>query len=163
MFTLFDALKLISVLFFTQWGASIGLSYSLIWGGVGGVAGAAVGLILGNAPFVIAMVFLSRKNDKTTTEELRENFADSTGFFTGFSLLAELMKREEDIERETEIVITRMTSDIQIHRKVAWDCLRLIKPEMADRFPDYDPNLSLEQSQEKLGQILDFMRENHSD
>jgi len=157
MFTLFDLLKVISMLFLGGSVAGMGASHGAIWAIIGGIAGAAVGWIIGNLPEIIIMTLLLKKDRKAATEELRKRFCDHKGFFTGFLILAELMKREENIERETEIVIARMTSDVQIHRKVAWDCLRLIKPELAKAFPHYDPNLPLAQCRETVRQILERM------
>ncbi len=154
MFTLFDLLKLLCIFFFGMNGAANGAHFGIPMAIIGGLIGIAIGWAIGGLPYAFARFLLVRKNDKTTTEKLRENFFDPVGFYTGFDTLAELMKRGENLEKETGFVIDKLTSDTQIHRKVAWDCLRLIKPELAEKLQGYQPNQPPDECREIVAKVI---------
>lgn len=149
MFTLFDLIQLAAVALGGVFG------YSVAWPGyglIGALAGGVLGIFVGRLPLLLALFLAGRSFRAQSTAELRARLRGHEHFIAHL-LLAELLRRGEDVSGELQPVLELLRSDLPEHRRLGWACLHLAFPERAHRLVDFDPLGSTERCREQVAAV----------
>lgn len=142
-FTFFDALIVVGIIA----GIFIGYKCGLLWfgtiGAIGGaLAGGVMGYIVARLPWVFADRSIKLKLAKESSQQLRERLHRE--YFAALLILAQLMKRGEDISDELPWVIDLLKSEDKNRRIFGWRTLKFAFPKIAAQIAEYRPTDSTE-------------------
>jgi hypothetical protein len=74
-------------------------------------------------------------------------------FYIAHLILAELMRRGEDIRQDLSVVVDLLSSDAPNKRRFGIACLRLGFPDLAQRLRDYNACESTETCRSKVARL----------
>ncbi|MCL2871895.1 MAG: hypothetical protein FWF41_02765 [Betaproteobacteria bacterium] len=142
-FTFFDALIVIGIIA----GIFIGHKCGLLWFGTTGaigiaLVGGAMGYIVARLPWVFANRSIKQRLEKEPSQQLRERLHHE--YFVAHLILAQLMKRGEDISNELPWVIGLIKSEDKNRRIFGWSALKFAFPKIAAQIAEYRPTDSTE-------------------
>ena len=150
--TCFDLLLIVAVPAGLWLGASTGYARFGTAGAVAGsLLGGVLGYLLGRLPFVLAARWLMTGLSRHSSHRLRERLA--TEYYVSHLILAELMRRGEDISVDLPAVLALLRSDSPDERRFGFGSLQLAFPELARQLSDFDPADPTEHCREKLARI----------
>jgi len=121
-----------------------------VTGGIaGGILGFVIGFFVGAFPDCLMMLFLFRKIQKSTNEELRARVALPDWNFSNTLALRQLTDRGQDIRVELLRIIDMLESADQLARMDGWDALWLGTEEYK-LIEDYNPHNSILERRAKI-------------
>lgn len=149
MFTAFDLIQLAAIPLGAGIGWELGDPDHRI---LGAIAGAAVGLLAGRLPFVIALFLAGRHFRAQSSGRLRARIRGDE-YYISHLLLGELLRRGEDVSGELEPVLELLRSDDADRRRFGWACLQLAFPAEASKVGAFDPQEPVERCRERVAVI----------
>lgn len=123
----------------------------LIGAAAGALLGGVLGYLAGRLPFALACHWLMRDFSRQSSQRLRERL--TAEYYVSHLILAELMRRGEDISGDLPAVLTLLRSESPDERKFGLGSLQLAFPELAQQLSDFDPRESTESCREKVARI----------
>ena len=152
MLTVFHVVQLVALLAGGFVGAKLGHDLFGAGGGVGGaLLGGFVGWMAGRLPFLITFNWACRSFRRQSTDALRVDLASK--YYIAHLILAELMRRGEDIRQDLAVVVDHLSSDDCDRRRFGIACLRLGYPDLAQRLHDYEASESTETCRSKVARL----------
>lgn len=89
-----------------------------------------------------------------TNDELRAYLQPDASYLFYNNALKELRKRDQDIRRESLVVLELLTSESKNKRIAGWLTLKENYPELAARVPHYDPQETVSVCCEKVQRVI---------
>lgn len=124
-------------------GGTLGWKYFGITGAViGGLLGLYLGGVIGLLPERLAMRAFFKDLENSSTERLWEIVAEPEWNFRQSMALLQLAGRGEDVFAKLEQILTMLESGEPLERVYAWDALRLVFPDEANKLEGYNPQES---------------------
>lgn len=158
MFTLFDLIRLVSMLGGAALLGIVGWNQA---GGIGCLIGTAFGLLLGgmlgHLPLLIGLKWLSRRLDRLTNEELLAELHEGDCLTPNIHLL-ELSRRGYEIKRELPYVHSLLASTEMHRRTTGWAAFTSAFPELIDTIPGYNPTSTTDICRQKCKPLLELIK-----
>jgi hypothetical protein len=153
-FTLFGLIRIA----FVMAGIVIGGSWGSAWfGSVGGFTGGAlgviVGYIIGGVPYALSIRTLQNSLDKETDLQLRDRIASGKEYYISHLLLAQLMKRGQDVTDMLPSIVDLLESESSDRRRFGWGSLKFAFPEIASKISTFHPNGDLQERTKLLARL----------
>lgn len=144
-YTLFDIFILCGALVGGIEGASNGFEYFGLFGGiVAAAAGGCAGFLVGKLPWALLLAWMRRSLNRESSQRLRERVRRGREYFMSHLLLAELMRRGEDVSGELPAILELLRSGSADHRRFGWGALIVAFPHYAAQIPEYQPSAATE-------------------
>ena len=144
-YTIFDLFSLGGVIAGSFIGGKYGfLNLGFIGGLTGAVIGAGAGFLLGRLPYLFASFSAKRSFEKESSQRLRERLRRGNEYYVSHLLLAQLMKRGENIASELPSIVDLIKSESSERRRFGWAALKFAFPETASKIAEYQPEDSID-------------------